>query len=259
MARKIGEMKMSLSVLNTQYWTERAASYGQQHLSELRNPNTENWKSYFRDNLFNPRSETTVLDIGTGPGFLAILLAELGYRVTAIDINRTMLKHAKHNAQMLGVKINTQVMDATELNYEDCSVDLIVSRNLTWNLEKPELALYEWYRVLRPNGILMNFDANWYHYLYSNVGKKAYNFDRRQAKIAHVNDYYQGTDISTMEKIAKQLPLSKLDRPKWDKQVFTSFGATKVEIDTNINPKLLSYSQQINFRSTPNFCIKVRK
>ncbi len=33
---------MSLSVLNTQYWTERAASYGQQHLSELRNPNTEN-------------------------------------------------------------------------------------------------------------------------------------------------------------------------------------------------------------------------
>ncbi len=42
MARKIGEMKMSLSVLNTQYWTERAASYGQQHLSELRNPNTEN-------------------------------------------------------------------------------------------------------------------------------------------------------------------------------------------------------------------------
>ena len=46
------------------------------------------------------------------------------------------------------------------------SFDLIVSRNVIWNLEYPKEALAEWARVLAPGGRMVYFDANWYLYLY---------------------------------------------------------------------------------------------
>ena len=46
-------------------------------------------------------------------------------------------------------------MDAQALEFEDESFDVIISRNLTWNLEKPWQAYREWYRVLKPGGHIM--------------------------------------------------------------------------------------------------------
>lgn len=57
-------------------------------------------------------------------------------------------------------------MDAQNLTFHDNMFDVIVSRNLTWNLDSPAKAYREWYRVLKPGSILLNFDANWYAYLY---------------------------------------------------------------------------------------------
>lgn len=47
-------------------------------------------------------------------------------------------------------------------NIQDGSFDVIVTRNLTWNLEEPQKAYQEWCRVLKKGGILLNFDAGWY-------------------------------------------------------------------------------------------------
>ena len=51
----------------------------------------------------------------------------------------------------------------TALRFADNTFDMIVSRNVTWNLEHPDRAYYEWMRVLKPGGVLLNFDASWYH------------------------------------------------------------------------------------------------
>ena len=58
--------------------------------------------------------ETKVLDIGTGPGFFAIILAEAGYQVTAVDYTEEMLKEAKKNAGNLAGKICWKQMNAQE-------------------------------------------------------------------------------------------------------------------------------------------------
>lgn len=52
-------------------------------------------------------------------------------------------------------------MDAQALSYAEESFDVVLSRNLTWTLPEPEKAYREWFRVLKPGGWLLNFDADY--------------------------------------------------------------------------------------------------
>ncbi len=45
------------------------------------------------------KKEINVLDIGTGPGFFSILLAERGYNVSAVDYTEEMLVKAKRQCR----------------------------------------------------------------------------------------------------------------------------------------------------------------
>lgn len=76
-----------------------------------------------------------------------------------------MLNHAKENAGEHVSQIEWVRADVQNLEkMQDESMDVIVTRNLTWNLEAPQKAYEEWYRVLKKGGILLNFDAGWYNY-----------------------------------------------------------------------------------------------
>lgn len=75
----------------------------------------------------------------------------------------------------LDEKVSFFRMDAQNLAFMDNSFDVVISRNLTWNLEKPDQAYREWCRVLKSGGVLLNFDANWYGYLYDEEKKKLMN------------------------------------------------------------------------------------
>ena len=52
-------------------------------------------------------------------------------------------------------------MDAQNLEFEDDVFDVVISRNLTWNLKDPKRAYEEWCRVLKPGGVMINLDANY--------------------------------------------------------------------------------------------------
>ena len=124
-------------------------------------------------------------------------------------------------------------MDAQALEFEDESFDVIISRNLTWNLPHPEMAYKEWLRVLKKGGKLLNFDANWYGYLYDDKKREAYENDRKNVEKGSLDDHYLCTDIDRMEKIAMQVPLSETKRPGWDVKVLEALGAKKKLITTN--------------------------
>ena len=82
-----------------QYWTRRASSYTEVVRKNL----ADGWDGKWADELIRnfPKAEDRtlrVLDIGTGPGFYAIILAARGYDVTAVDVSDGMLEQAKQNA-----------------------------------------------------------------------------------------------------------------------------------------------------------------
>jgi len=85
------------------------------------------------------------------------------------------------NAGELSERICFKQMDAQQLEFEDESFSLRVTRILTWNWERPDIAYKEWYCVLKPGGILLNFDAGWYEYLFDEEQAKAF---RRIAKMS---------------------------------------------------------------------------
>ena len=89
------------------------------------------------------KDQVKILDIGTGPGFFAILLAEEGYQVTAVDYTEQMLQEAKSNAADLADQISFKRMDAQNLEFPKETFDYIVTRNVTWNLEHPKRAYRE--------------------------------------------------------------------------------------------------------------------
>ena len=127
------------------YWGNRAEGYSEYNREELAGEKWPEWIREIKMHLPDREiSEIQILDIGTGPGFFAILLAQEGYQVTAIDCTEEMLAEAQRNAGALADRIRWIQMDAQQLDFSDQSFDLVVSRNLTWVLEEPEEAYREW-------------------------------------------------------------------------------------------------------------------
>lgn len=95
--------------------------------------------------------ELRVLDVGTGTGFIALLLAELGHEVIGVDISEEMLRIAREKARKLNIEnVEFHLADAEELPFPDNTFDAVVARHVIWALPNPEKAYSEWKRVLRP-------------------------------------------------------------------------------------------------------------
>jgi SAM-dependent methyltransferase len=97
-----------------------------------------------------PTSPARVLDVGTGTGFVARIAAELGHRVTAIDLSEGMLDVS--SARDRGLAITFAVGDAVDPPFPAGSFDVVVSRSVLWTLRQPELAFRNWYELLTPGG-----------------------------------------------------------------------------------------------------------
>ena len=246
------------------YWNHRYSGYSKVNQKELEGIQRERWKKQF-ERLLPANKNLKVLDIGTGPGFFTIILEELGYtNIMGIDVSEKMLEVAKENIQKYGKKdssIQLIQMDAQKLELKPDSFDIIVSRNLTWNLEKPQQAYSEWLRVLKPNGALFIFDANWYAFLQNEQLEKEFEAKRQQVIEEKLEDYWQGegVDEEKMDWIVQQLPLTYQLRPQWDKEYFSTQEGISVETEENFGDLVWDYEEQLNYGATPMFCIKVVK
>ncbi len=250
---------------NISYWANRSAGYSVVNQEELATSQHERWGTLLDEKIRShfPGSapaDLHVLDIGTGPGFFSIILAERGYHVSAVDYTPEMLDQARRNAGMLGSKIRYQLMNAEDLTFEDNTFDVIISRNLTWNLPHPDQAYRHWTRVLKKGGLFLNFDANWYRYLFDEEAKDAHLEDRERIKQKGADDENaaEGSNVPAMESIARRAPLSKVLRPSWDLQVLSSFGM-HAQADEQIWERVWTQNEYINNASTPMFLVQAVK
>lgn len=94
-----------------------------------------------------------VVDVATGPGTLALLAAQEGATVSALDFSAAMVANLRRRAIELGVTLaDVRVGDGQDLPYDDGSFDAAFS--LLGLIFFPDRAagFRELYRVLRPGG-----------------------------------------------------------------------------------------------------------
>jgi ubiquinone/menaquinone biosynthesis C-methylase UbiE len=142
------------------HWSADAGSYNKSIQKMLHSEETKRpWKSIFTQVLGTDNLH--LLDVGTGPGIVAFMLAELGYRVTGVDFSEKMLSNAIRNNEILGLDVNFKKGDAENLPFADEAFDAVVSRYVLWTVTDPRKAIMEWKRVLKPGGKVIIIDGNW--------------------------------------------------------------------------------------------------
>jgi Methylase involved in ubiquinone/menaquinone biosynthesis len=143
-------------------WDKWAVEYDTQYAHGLKsNEETEQWKLALKK--LTGTSVQKVLDVGTGTGFLALLLAEIGHQVKGIDISLGMMAEASSKAKAKGLEIQFAYGDAENLEESDNTYDIVVNRHLLWTMQHPQRAVNEWVRVLKPGGRLIIIDGDWFY------------------------------------------------------------------------------------------------
>jgi ubiquinone/menaquinone biosynthesis C-methylase UbiE len=227
---------------------------------ELNGPIKDVWLKEI-DSLvdFGPIKRPKVLDIGTGPGFFAIILSQKGYGVSAIDCAPEMLKVAKDNCETYGVSPEFFLMDSHRLDFADETFDLLLSRNVTWTLYDPVAAYREWLRVLRPGGNLLIFDANWFNYLFDEAALERKRLAEKEALERFNLKPFEEPNRESSEIMYSSLPMGKYTRPEWDLALLTKLGYADIKIDPTLSDRVLEEPQKVQYSDTPMFAIRAKK
>jgi ubiquinone/menaquinone biosynthesis C-methylase UbiE len=89
-----------------------------------------------------------VLDVATGPGYVAAAAARRGAAVVGVDFSAAMLAEARRHHP----EVEFQAGDAEALPFPDGTFDAVVMSFGLLHLGRPDQALAEAHRVLRPGG-----------------------------------------------------------------------------------------------------------
>ena len=229
-------------------WSD-GEDYNRYIIEELNSFRKNAWKKQITDH-FNEKKGLHILDVGTGPGFLACILAEEGHKVTAIDNSEGMLSHAKENALSLGVSPEFLLMDVNVLSFSDDTFDIIVTRNVTWTLEYPERVYEEFRRILKPQGMLLIYDANWHLHFYDDELMKKV----RQREQDYFEKYGRREVVCEDDKeYFDSAPLTRIFRPIWDIGILKDKMGMKVSVQEDIGQYLYEQWEKELYGESPLF------
>lgn len=112
------------------------------------------------------KSGDTVLILGAGTG-LDLPFFPKDVNITAIDITPSMVKACEQKGAALGLNIKTEVMDGSNLTFENDSFDFVILHLILAVIPDPVGCISETERVLKPGGVCTIMDK------FVSPGKKA--------------------------------------------------------------------------------------
>ena len=205
----------------TEYWAGRAEAYHREHLtSDRAKADRAAWTDIFKRHM--PEDAVRVLDMGTGDGYIAHIIAELGYAVVGVDACEPMLDEARDEAELRQEEgVNTPLfaeVDVTDLPPSFYDFDVAVSRYLLWTLREPMQTIRGWLKALKPGGLVIAADAIWFP-----------NGIAKDTQVISDN----GPDsfvLTYSDDVLEELPLATAESPEAYAEAFRVAGLEDVEI-----------------------------
>jgi len=186
--------------------------------------------------LFTPEKGMKVLDVGCGTGLFSIRLAEVGFKLTGIDVSQEMLEIAKDKAKRKNLEIDFREMGVYKLDFVDESFDAVFSMATFEFVKSPQKAYDEMFRVLKKGGKILigiiNRDSRW-GVLY-------------MSKSVRENSVFKYADFKTIEEIKG---LDRKNVKDWGECLFIPPDAFELDINME-NEKKLSETERGGF-----FCV----
>ena len=138
----------------------------------------------------------TVLDAGTGTGYLAGMMAPLVGNVTGVDCTPAMLTRAGEKVAQAGYQhVSFREGMAEQLPLATGSVDVAMCHMLLHHVVSPRTVLAELHRVVRPGGYMLIIDAHTHKHHWT---PEAF------------GDLHYGTDLKKLQKHLKALRMNML-------------------------------------------------
>lgn len=105
---------------------------------------------------------SSVLEVGCGVGFMAVALAQRGFRVQALDSSGAMIEQAHRHAEesLTNDLLTLKVGDVYSLAFDDESFDLVIAIGVIPWLDRLDPAIREMDRVTKPGGYIILTTAN---------------------------------------------------------------------------------------------------
>ena len=100
------------------------------------------------------QSAQRLLDVACGTGVVAITAARIGARVTALDLTPELLERARENARLANLVVDWHEGDVEQLPFDDGAFDVVVSQFGHMFAPRPDVAVAEMLRVLKPGGTI---------------------------------------------------------------------------------------------------------
>ena len=138
-----------------------------------------------------------VLDVGTGTGYLAQMIAPQVGQVIGVDHSQGMLQCAGEKAAAAGLQQIILCEGAAEnLPVETGSVDVAMCHMLLHHVVSPQAALREMRRVVRPGGYLLIIDADRHQHPWT---------------LKEFGDVHYGTDRKRLQQRLKEMDTEVLE------------------------------------------------
>ncbi|WP_434046022.1 MULTISPECIES: metalloregulator ArsR/SmtB family transcription factor [Sorangium] len=159
-----------------------------------------------------------VLDVGSGDGAAAGLLAPYCRSLTCIDSSSRMIESAKERFSTQP-HVRAQVADVHDLPFRDASFDAVLVFHTLTYAERPPRALEECARVLRPGGrlVILSLDAHQHREVTAPYGERHPGFSPSdiRAMLTRVSLDVVASDVACREskKPHFQVVLAIADKP----------------------------------------------
>jgi SAM-dependent methyltransferase len=150
MGKSAGDLQGQLS----EFWSNRPTSRSPGTMEIRTEQEHQAWLDALRPLL--PAAPAQVLDVGTGQGFLALLLADLGHRVIGVDTAEGMLVAARTHAAGSTNPPEFRPGDAMDPPLAPSSLDVVTNRQVVWTLLDPARAFRNWLTLLKPGGRVLS-------------------------------------------------------------------------------------------------------